>query len=49
METTDIENRLTDVGWGRRERLRSMERVTWRLTIPYVKYIVAVVQSPSHV
>ena len=34
---TDIENRLMD----RRgeERVRSMERVTWKLTLPYVKQI----------
>ena len=24
---------------GRRERVRYMERVTWKLTLPYVKYI----------
>ena len=32
----DIENRLTDVERGE-ERLRCMERVTWKLTLPYVK------------
>ena len=32
------ENRFTDVGRGE-ERLRCMERVTWKLTLPYVKYI----------
>ena len=24
---------------GRKERVRCLERVTWKLTIPYVKYI----------
>ena len=33
---TDIENRLMDIGRGE-ERLRCMERVTWKLTLPYVK------------
>ena len=33
---TDIENRLMDVGKGE-ERVRCMERVTWKLTLPYVK------------
>ena len=28
---TDIKNRLTDMGRG------VMERVTWKLTLPYVK------------
>ena len=23
--------------WGRKERLRYMERVTWNFTLPYVK------------
>ena len=33
---TDIENRL--MGMGRaEERVRCMERVTWKLTLPYVK------------
>ena len=33
---TDIENRLMDMGrWE--ERVRCMERVTWKLTLPYVK------------
>ena len=36
---TDIENRLTDLGRGE-ERVRWMERVTWKLTLSYVKYIV---------
>ena len=34
------ENRLRDTGEGeegRGERVRCMERVTWKLTIPYVK------------
>ena len=35
---TDIENRLTDIGRGE-ERVRCMERVTWKLTLPYVKKI----------
>ena len=35
---TDIENRLIDMGrWE--ERVRYMERVTWKLTLPYVKEI----------
>ena len=33
---TDIENRLMDMGRGE-ERVRPMERVTWKLTLPYVK------------
>ena len=33
---TDIENRLMDMGRGD-ERMRYMERVTWKLTLPYVK------------
>ena len=33
---TDIENRLTDMGKGE-ERVRYMERVTWKLTVPCVK------------
>ena len=33
---TDIENRLMDMGTGE-ERVRCMERVTWKLTLPYVK------------
>ena len=32
------ENRLMDVGRGE-ERVRCMERVTWKLTLPYVKQI----------
>ena len=35
---TDIETRLTDMGRGE-ERVRRMERVTWKLTLPYVKQI----------
>ena len=31
---TDIENRLMDVGRGE-ERVKRMERVTWKLTLPY--------------
>ena len=34
---TDIENRLMDVGRGE-ERVRCMERVTRKLTLPYVKH-----------
>ena len=34
---TDIENRPMDTGEGRRERMRCMERVTWKLTMLYVK------------
>ena len=33
---TDIENRFMDVGRGE-ERVRCMERVTWKLTLLYVK------------
>ena len=33
---TDIENRLMDMGRGE-ERVRCMERVTRKLTLPYVK------------
>ena len=32
---TDIENRLMDMRRGE-ERVRRMERVTWKLTLPYV-------------
>ena len=32
----DIENRLMDTGRGE-ERVRYMERVTWKLTLPYIK------------
>ena len=35
---TDIENRLMDMGKGE-ERVKCMERVTWKLTLPYVKSI----------
>ena len=38
MKETDIENRLMDMGRGD-ERVRCMERVTWKLTSPYVKWI----------
>ena len=31
------ENRLMDTGEGRRERVRCMEKATWKLTLPYVK------------
>ena len=33
---TDIENRIMDMGRGV-ERVRYMERVTWKLTLPNVK------------
>ena len=33
---TDIENRLMDMGRGE-ERVRWVGRVTWKLTLPYVK------------
>ena len=33
---TDIETRLIDMGRGE-ERVTYMERVTWKLTLPYVK------------
>ena len=33
---TDIENRPKDMGKGE-EKVRCMERVTWKLTLPYVK------------
>ena len=35
---TDIEKRLVDMGRGE-ERVRCMERVTWKLTKQYVKQI----------
>ena len=36
---TDMENRLMGMGGGgeRKERVRCMKRVTWKLTLPYVK------------
>ena len=34
----NIENRLMDMGNGQ-ERVRCMEKVTWKLTLPYVKWI----------
>ena len=37
-EETDIENRLMDMGRGE-ERVRCMERVTWKLALPYIKQI----------
>ena len=33
---TDKQNRLVYMGRGK-ERVRCMERVTWKLTLPYVK------------
>ena len=35
---TDIENRLMDIGRGE-ERIRYVERATWKLILPYVKQI----------
>ena len=35
---TDIENRFMDMG-RREEKVRCMERVTWKVTLPCVKYI----------
>ena len=35
-EKTDIENKLMDMG-REEERVRCMERATWKLTLPYVK------------
>ena len=35
---TDIENRIEAMGRGE-ERVQYMERVTWKLTLPYVKHI----------
>ena len=35
---TDIENRLMGMGRGK-ERVRCMERVTWKLTLPYENWI----------
>ena len=36
LQCRNIENRLMDMGRGE-ERVRCMERVTWKLTLPYVK------------
>ena len=36
MGETDIENRLRDMGRGE-DRVRCMERMTWKLTLPYLK------------
>ena len=35
---TDIENRLMDMGRGE-DRVRGMERITWKLTLLHVKWI----------
>ena len=35
---TDIENRFIDMG-REKEKVRCMERVTWKVTLPCVKYI----------
>ena len=37
---TQTENRLVDLGRGE-ERVRYMERVTWKLTLSYGKQIVS--------
>ena len=37
-EKQDIENKLMDIGRGE-ERVRCMERVTWKLTLLYVRWI----------
>ena len=34
----DIENRFMDMG-RREKRVKCMERVTWKLTLTYVKYV----------
>ena len=34
----DLENRLTDMREGQKERV-CMQRVTWKFTLPYVNYI----------
>ena len=34
---TDIENRLTDMGWCGEEKVKCMGTVTCKLTLPYVK------------
>ena len=36
ISTTYIENRFMGMGRGE-ERVKCMERVTWKLTLPYVK------------
>jgi len=38
LPSRNIENRLMDMGRGE-ERVRCMERVTWELTLPYIKYM----------
>ena len=38
MKKQDIENRFIDMG-REKEKVRCMERVTWKLTLPYVKQI----------
>ena len=35
---TDIQNKVMDIGRGE-ERVRCRERVTWKLTLPYVRLI----------
>ena len=35
---TDIENRFMDMG-KEEERVRCVERVTWNLTLPYIKQV----------
>ena len=36
---TDIENRLMDRAGGKKESVGGMEKVTWKYTLSYVKYI----------
>lgn len=36
---TDIENKFMDSGGGVKESVEGMERVTWKLILPYVKHI----------
>ena len=38
MKKQDIENRFIDMG-REKEKVRCMERVTWKVTLPYVKQI----------
>ena len=35
---TDVENKLMDIGRGE-ERVRCIERITWRLRVPCVKKV----------
>ena len=36
---TGIENRLMDRAGGKKESVGGMEKVTWKYTLSYVKYI----------